>query len=969
MKRKTLFANAMITLLVSLFIVLLCGSNVTEKLEFRLYDGLIHLTKDPEMSDDILMVIIDDIDIDQLGDWPWSRDILADTLIRMKELGAAAAIFDIEYINTAPKSVASNAEEKINSQIYQTQDLTEQLIQAIPQALNGGTPKDEIASFANSLIDEYLIPSYSDLYDYVSNNVSFDNDEYFGRAIQFFGNTWLTVNNQDLGYSSITKEDVNYIRNRMLTYRIDDEKDNIQKDNKYTFENTYDGVGMGFTPALHSLVKRSHGVGFTNSNVDPDGVRRRNELFYEYDGKYLGQLVFAPLMSILDAHEFTRTKNALIIHDALYPGTKERQTVKIPLDNHGEMLINWQHESNQMDKSNLYGINYANVYYIKNLDNSEKNIISILNLLSSDSDFILFDEDGYAMEYVGHAAELVDFYNEIAGYKEYLLSLCTGYDVNSQPLDGIIQEDYDNYFAYRKNFFEEVKTFCEAGYFNQIKESGIAAYYDEQHLNALEDAFNTIETDISEYLTTFDELSKKFNNKYCILGQTAASTTDIGAIPFVKQYPNVGIHANLMNTILEKDFITYYPWYFGFAVTLILSIILLFFSDKSSSFQNLVGGISRFIIIVFFIVLFVFFHIYIPMLTSVIMFTLIDFLVGVIYRYLLSSREKKFITAVASSFANKDTVEQLRKNPELFKTEGEKKYITALFSDIQKFSTFSETITKMHPEDGANRLIALLNEYLGAMSNEILKNNGNIDKYEGDAIISMFGAPDPMNLHGPEGWAYASLDSAIRMKKCEVEFNATHQELFEPMEIVLPSGEKQVLKLNPFQTRIGLNSGYANVGLMGSKTETFSKLNYTMIGDTVNLASRLEGVNKPYKSWIMTSDETWNKANSGANEGKIVARKLDQVRVVGRKTPVQLYNIIGFRDEMKPEEIESIEIFNAAYEKYILKDFVNAGKMFMQASSIVGTDDTALVLANRCKDYIENGIPENWDGILNMTEK
>ena len=336
---------------------------------------------------------------------------------------------------------------------------------------------------------------------------------------------------------------------------------------------------------------------------------------------------------------------------------------------------------------------------------------------------------------------------------------------------------------------------------------------------------------------------------------------------------------------------------------------------------------------------------------------------------MLSSREKKFITAVASSFANKDTVEQLRKNPELFKTEGEKKYITALFSDIQKFSTFSETITKMHPEDGANRLIALLNEYLGAMSNEILKNNGNIDKYEGDAIISMFGAPDPMNLHGPEGWAYASLDSAIRMKKCEVEFNETHQELFEPMEIVLPSGEKQVLKLNPFQTRIGLNSGFANVGLMGSKTETFSKLNYTMIGDTVNLASRLEGVNKPYKSWIMTSDETWNKANSGENEGKIIARKLDRVRVVGRKTPVQLYNIIGFRDEMIPEELESVEIFNAAYEKYLEKDFITAGKMFAQAANLFKNDETSLVMANRCKYYVENGIPDDWDGILNMTEK
>ena len=163
------------------------------------------------MSDKVVMLVIDDIDIDQLGDWPWPRNILADTLIRLKELGTAAAVFDIEYINTAPKSVASNAENKINTQISQTQELTEQLLQAIPQALSGGTPDEEIASFAESLIDEYLIPSYSDLYNYVSNNVSFDNDEYFGRTIQFFGNTWLTVNNQDLGYSSITKEDVDYI--------------------------------------------------------------------------------------------------------------------------------------------------------------------------------------------------------------------------------------------------------------------------------------------------------------------------------------------------------------------------------------------------------------------------------------------------------------------------------------------------------------------------------------------------------------------------------------------------------------------------------------------------------------------------------------------------------------------------------------------------------------------------------------
>ena len=969
MKRNGLFTKLLISIGVALVTIIFCVTNITQNLELRLYDGLIHMIKDPEMSDDILVLQIGDRDIAEIGDWPWSRDILADCLVRMKEFGTATAIFDIEYISPSPKAVSSNAEQKINLQINETQQLTQQLMSAIPQALYGGTPADEINDLTKSLIDEYLIPSYAGLYDYVTSNITFDNDEYFGKTCQFFGNTWLTVNNLDLEYDNITKEEVDYVRNLTMKYDIKDDKNYIVDDNIHTFSTTYNGTGKGFTPALHTLMTRAVGAGFTNSNVDQDGVRRRNELFYEHDGKYLGQLVFAPLMSILDATKFTRNKYSLVIHDALYPGTTERVDIKIPLDNHGNMFINWQHEDDNESEENLYGINYASVYFLRNLDKTEGNIKYLLDLMADDEYFTVFDDDGYVMDYVYEAQDLANFYNKIFDYKQYLLSLCTGYDENGVPYDGILPEDYESYFGYRNEYFTSVKDFCDSDYLSQIIQTEYYLEADEEYQNDIKDLFITLKQDITEYLETFEQMKKVFNGKYCIIGQTAASTTDIGAIPFAKQYANVCIHANLMNTVLNQDFISYYPWYVGFIVTLVVSMLILILHKQSSTVQNLVGGLVRLAVIGFFVLLFVTKHIYIPILFSVIIYNVIDYLAGAIYRYLMSSREKKFITAVASSFANKDTVEQLRKNPELFKTEGEKKYITALFSDIQKFSTFSETITKMYPEDGANRLIGLLNEYLGSMSNEILANNGNIDKYEGDAIIAMFGAPDVMKLHGPEGWAYASLDSAIRMKKCEIEFNQTHQYLFEPIEVKDENGESKILKLNPFQTRIGLNSGYANVGLMGSKTDTFSKLNYTMIGDTVNLASRLEGVNKPYKSWIMCSDETWNKANSGENEGKIIARKLDQVRVVGRKTPVQLYNIVGFRSDLSSEQLESIELFNAAYEKYFLKDFIGAGKLFMDSSNAINGDDTALVLANRCKDYIENGLPPNWDGILNMTEK
>ena len=984
MKNKSLVFNLSFTTGLALVIAFLCIFNVFEKLDFRLYDGLLHFTKDPPMDDKVMVVAISDDDINRLGEWPWSRDIMADVLIRLKELGVAAGIFDIEYISTSSKSVPSNSISNVNGKISETKQWSVDLMNSIPIALQQGYSADEIQELTDSYVQDYLDPLYDDLYEYVENNIAFDNDDYFARAIQFFGNAYLSVNELDLGYTSILPEHINFIRNNMLLSKVEDPTNYTLKDNDYNFKETYPDDKKGFTPSLDLFIRHARGVGFTNSNIDTDGIRRRNELFLEYDGKYLGQLTFGPLMDLLGIRDFVRTKNALILKNAVFPGETTPVDIKIPLDEHGKMLINWQHEEardTELDKQ--FGCNYVYVTQIRQLDDVENALFDNLKILlgdDGDSDDtnnlpVIFDNEGMPLSYYEDLSGLVDFYNQLKQYKTELLSYCEGYDQDGKLIDGISQEEYDDYYANRDLFFSEVKRFVDTGYFNEIedfvKNNPDSVYNNYQLMQDFSYLFEQIGSNINLYLELIDGWKKELAGKYCIFGHTAASTTDIGAIPFAKQYVNVLIHANIMNTVLTRNFITPYPWYYGLIISFVITILMALILSKASSWtKNLVGAITAIIVIACFLVTLPLFQIYIPMVGGVIFFLLIDFFAGVIYRYVISSREKRFITEIASSFANKDTVAQLRANPDAFQTKGEKKCITALFSDVQKFSTLSETIGKIYGDEGPNRLIEILNEYLGAMSDEILRNNGNIDKYEGDAIISMFGAPDPLSTHTKEEWAYLCLDSAIKMKKIEEQFNNTHQELFKPVDVTNEEGQVETISIKPLQTRIGINSGEAFVGLMGSKTESFSKLNYTMIGDTVNLASRLEGVNKVYGTWIMCSEDTWEMANTGVNQGKITVRRLDRVRVVGRSTPVQLYNVLGFTEELTKLELDELNVFHEALDKYLLKQFTDAGKLFVKASKMLPNGDpTALIFADRCKNYIKKGVAADWDGVMNMTSK
>ena len=949
-------------LLISIGIIILftiIGSfNVFNSIDLRFYNFLFKFKKEIPQNEKVVMIEIDDQSLDKLGEWPWTRNILGDTLIRMKEMGAMSASFDIEYLSPSAMGVASNVREKIDENISGNEELVVGLVEQLTNAATGGMFKmSEISTLSDEMINDYLYPSYDELKENIVNDIYFDYDEYFARALQFFENAYLTINMREIGVT-YKPEYIDYVNKRFLRRNVQDDNALIKKCNAYEVHRLEKDI-PGFSPSMEIFMSHAKAGAFTNSVVDDDGVRRRMEFLAEHEGGYVAQLAVSPLLDILKVEKVIRNRRSVTLVNAKFPDLPEPIDIKIPLDEHGCFLINWRHGN--IDDS----FKFQPVLQFNYLDTCEEAVFKGLNNISNMS---VINEEGSQFDFFVFAKELSEMYQEILEYKNYLLSLCTGYDIYGKAYDGITPEMYEDYFSLRKDYFENVQTFINQNLENEVFEFLdyiIDKYSDNEEVvqqfsewkKVLSEEYDYLKEEYFSYMEIEPKVRSDINGAYCIIGNTASSTTDLGAVPFIKQYANVGIHGNVMNTILNRQFIYSFDWYFIFILSVLFSILPAFASDEKKRFKNIYGGVIVVVLIALYITLFVAFDIYFPMITSIV-FLFVMYLTGVIFRFVNSDREKKYITEAFSQCLAPTVVKQLIDNPDSFRLGGETLDMSALFTDIQKFSAFSELLD-------AGELVALLNYYLTEMSDIIISEDGTVDKYEGDAIIALVGAPFHFDDH-----AFKACSAAIKMKKAEAIMNQrildiASKERPEDMDVDLYNAFKVMAENNKtINTRIGINSGEMVAGYMGSS----KKKNYTMMGNNVNLASRLEGTNKAYASYIMCSEATYERANYGINKDKILFRRLDRVRVINIKTPVQLYNVIGFIDDITNEQRKEIDMFHAALDLYLDRKFVEAGKLFVKANSVFA-DDTALVYAERCKNYIENGVPDNWDGIFNMTSK
>lgn len=269
---------------------------------------------------------------------------------------------------------------------------------------------------------------------------------------------------------------------------------------------------------------------------------------------------------------------------------------------------------------------------------------------------------------------------------------------------------------------------------------------------------------------------------------------------------------------------------------------------------------------------------------------------------------------------------------------GSETLITAFFSDVASFSTISEQLKSAD-------LAALLNEYLSAMTLLLKKHEGVLDKYIGDAIVGIFNAPVPVLDHELKA-ARASVDMV--MKLGELREYWTKNNLY--------SKEAQVM-----DARIGLNSGPAKVGFMG----TDALASYTMMGDTVNLAARLEAAGKDYGVNILITDPIRDPI-----QGEMVTRYLDLVRVKGKTEPVKIHELIGYRSMVTANQIEAAEIYESGFKAYLEQNWSLAIKLFTDSENAKGSKDkSSHMLIERCEEYKINPPGNHWDGVFTRTHK
>jgi len=443
------------------------------------------------------------------------------------------------------------------------------------------------------------------------------------------------------------------------------------------------------------------------------------------------------------------------------------------------------------------------------------------------------------------------------------------------------------------------------------------------------------------YLSVTDILNDNIDrdavkDKIIILGATAAGIFDVVSTPFEAVYPGPEIHASIIDMVLSQDYL-YKPEWLDFLTILTIVIFGLgigIILPKIGAFAGACVAIIPFIGYVFFCQYIFTSHGWILNMVYPLLVILITYSIMTAYTFLIESSQKRFIKNAFSTYLAPAVVRQLMDNPETLVLGGEKRKITAFFSDVQSFTSISE---KLKPDE----LVALLNEFLTEMTDIILEYNGTVDKFEGDAIIAFFGAPGEL-----ENQEEIACTVSLKMQKRLSELRVKWREEGKP----------------ELRNRIGLDTGTAVVGNMGSQ----NRMDYTMMGDTVNTAARLEGVNKVYGCYTLVSKGTYLPA---AASGSIFGRELDSVLLVGKNEPIDIYELIGFTDDIDDDTKTMAAYYAEALNAYRKQEWDTAISLFKKAELLFPEDKAILTMLQRCREFKSSPPSGKWNGAFRLTSK
>ena len=424
-----------------------------------------------------------------------------------------------------------------------------------------------------------------------------------------------------------------------------------------------------------------------------------------------------------------------------------------------------------------------------------------------------------------------------------------------------------------------------------------------------------------------------FKDKIVLVGATAIGIYDMRVTPFSGTFPGVEINANVIDNILRNDSISRPDWIviFDVAAVLLIGLGLAYLISRIRPLYATivtVGLVLSYILINDYI-----FSAWKVWLTEVYpVFTMVLVFGGVTtYRFMTEERKKRELKDAFSRYVAPSLVNDILKDPAKLVLGGEERRLTVMFSDIRGFTTISESLTPQ-------ALVKLMNDYLTPMTDVVLKNGGTVDKFMGDAIMAFWGAPVWQEDH-PVKACRSALEMLLKLAELQ------------------PVWEKAgIPKLD---IGIGISTGNLTVGNMGSTT----RFDYTVMGDSVNLGSRLEGLNKEYGTHIIVPKYTYEEVKNN-----FVLRQLDRIKVKGKKIPVKIYELMG--DGSADNRLrETAGLFEAGLAAYMERDWDKAEAFFRKTLDARHGDAPSTVFLSRIKALRETTLPDDWDGVFVMTKK
>ena len=426
-----------------------------------------------------------------------------------------------------------------------------------------------------------------------------------------------------------------------------------------------------------------------------------------------------------------------------------------------------------------------------------------------------------------------------------------------------------------------------------------------------------------------------FRDKIVLVGATAIGIGDIRSTPFAPVTPGPEIHATVIDNILAGDFIARPRWsrIFDFMAILILPLLVAAALPRLSAFGGLLFVVTLFTLFVgiayqLFVGLYVWLNVVYPVFALATTYTLLT-----VYRFLTEERARRQIKATFQQYVSPDVIEQMLNDPEQARLGGQERVLTVLFSDLAGFTSYSERYSP-------SEIIGVLSEYYDRMTELVFAHRGTLTAYVGDELMAIFGAPVKAADH-----AKLACKAALAMQEARHALAAAWAKMGRP----------------PLSARTGINSGPMLVGNYGSRY----RFNYSVLGDQVNLGSRLEQLNKAYATEIMIGEQTAELIGNG-----FLLRELDKVQVKGRKQALRIYELLGVAGAVLPAgQAQMLGVYASALEAYRGQRWDEAAERFGQGLALWPADGPCRIMLERCATLRDAPPPADWDGTFEHLTK